>query len=311
VATSPWRNSVIDRAWPASSAVRSSRAAAGSGDGERTAREPLSADARADAWCHYAEALEFDSLARIGPQGRLYTSMGVDYEKARRFRDGFSGKLSDAELKELVGTSIEGFRRSSNHSTPSGSTEWRQLAQVLCLACYEGSAREDERNEGDFSGQPKHSVLVTDVPEPDSMPVSLTGLLDRYLKEGETDGKPSSTRKRWTPVFADLRKHLERDDAHGLAARDVRDWLDARSETLAPKTLNDVYFAALRAAMRWVLTRKDITTDPTPEVKRRKGKRVRAVKRASPTRKRRKFSRPRSCMSRRPMRGAMCGSFRR
>src|SRR4051794_28388477 len=100
---------------------------------------------------------------------------------------------------------------------------------------------------------------------------SLAGLLDCYLKEGESGGRPSSTRKRWTPVFNDLRKHLGHDDATGPKAEHLRGWLDARAGTLAPKILKDVHFAACRNEMG--VYEPHIQLTPTLEVASRKAKR--------------------------------------
>jgi hypothetical protein len=50
-----------------------------------------------------------------------YASFEVDYEGARRFRDGYSGKLSDDELEGLVGERLEEFKSLGNHTEKATS----------------------------------------------------------------------------------------------------------------------------------------------------------------------------------------------
>ncbi|MHA6685092.1 DUF6538 domain-containing protein [Mesorhizobium sp. A556] len=131
----------------------------------------------------YKTQTDFDAIARA--QDHRYAEMGVDPDEARRFRDGFAGKLSNTELGELVGDRIEHFRLKGFHNYARHSPEWRALAQDLCAAVYEGMAREDERNEGDFAGNPSHPVIVDATPEPETAPKGETimDLYDRYARE--------------------------------------------------------------------------------------------------------------------------------
>ena len=52
--------------------------------------------------------------ALIRAQHYQYAGFEVDYEGARRFRDGYSGKLPDDELERLVGERLEEFKSSAD-----------------------------------------------------------------------------------------------------------------------------------------------------------------------------------------------------
>ncbi|MCO6048382.1 site-specific integrase [Mesorhizobium sp. RP14(2022)] len=223
----------------------------------------------------YDEALMTDQAWRQSEFSKLYTLQQIDWDEARRFRDGFSGRLTDDEIQELVGLDVARFRKAGNHDAPFGSDEWRRIAQVICYARAQAFVRQDERNEGNFTGQPDTPFLADEPKEVNALPVSLLGLLDRYLKQTETGEQKSGARKRWTPVFQSLKHYLGHDDANRLTNEDVQGWLDACSKTLSPKTIKDVYFAALRAVMNWAVGNKKITVNPTLGVRRRKVNTVR------------------------------------
>ena len=52
--------------------------------------------------------------ALIRAQHYQYAGFEVDCEGARRFRDGYSGKLPDDELERLVGERLEEFKSSAD-----------------------------------------------------------------------------------------------------------------------------------------------------------------------------------------------------
>ncbi|TIV61848.1 hypothetical protein [Mesorhizobium sp.] len=89
---------------------------------------------------------------------------------------------------------VELLKTRGNTAAVKGSPEWRQLAQALCVATYEAMARQVERDEGDFTGEPAHPLLAKAEPVVLRDPVSLKGLLDDYLKvlERGGQGEPSS-----------------------------------------------------------------------------------------------------------------------
>jgi integrase len=113
----------------------------------------------------YRSQVEFDTEIRATPHAGAYARMGVDLDLARRYREGFSGTLSDNELDQLIGARVERARSDGMHNHAKFSDEWRVLAQALCLAMYEAMEREDERNNGNFNGTPSHPLIANAKPE--------------------------------------------------------------------------------------------------------------------------------------------------
>lgn len=226
------------------------RAAAAVGKRVVVGRYPLSAEELAHS--HYQGRLVFDEELRNA--NASYASMEVDSDLGREYRDGFSGKLNDDRLEELVGRQIERFRLLGNTEVTKGSDDWRALARALCISEYEALCRVDERNEGNFAGAPQHPMLAKAVEPPaPKTPAKITGLLDDYLREREADGKGREARRRWTPVFADLAKFVGHNDARRLTKQNVLDWKDARLKTLAAKTVSHVHLSALRTVLSWAV----------------------------------------------------------
>lgn len=223
----------------------------------------------------YQALLAFD--AEIRAHYHQYAGFEVDYEKGRRLRDGYAGKLSDDELQQLVGDRIERFKSLGNHAAAMGSVEWRLIAQALCVSTYEAMARQDERNDGDFTGNPSHPLLTAAQPaEDDRQPVPLKGLLTDYLDERAADGKGGEARRRWTPVFANLSKFIRHNDARKLTKRNLLDWKDASLRTLASKTVSDVYLASVRTVLKWAVNNDRLETNVAENVRIKVSKKQRS-----------------------------------
>lgn len=111
----------------------------------------------------YKSQIAFD--AEIREADHRYAQAGVDYDEARRFRDGYSGILSDDQLEEIVGARVSHHMAATGQRSPKGSDEWRTIAQALCASTYEARNRQDERDGGDFTGTPTHPLLIDVEPE--------------------------------------------------------------------------------------------------------------------------------------------------
>jgi integrase len=219
------------------------------------------------AFNDYQERIDFDAALRASDS--RYAPFGVDPDEARRYRDGFAGKLSDDELEELVGSRIALARLAGNTQAERGTDEWRMLAQALCVAKYEAMGREDERNEGDFTGSPAHPMLadVALVVEEEPEPISLDKLFADYSANRKKVGKGLEAVKRWAPVFADLRAYLGHDDVNKLTDDKVRAWRDEKLDTLSPTTIGKVYLPAIKTVLNWAIENKRITTNAAAEVR--------------------------------------------
>ena len=136
------------------------------------------------ATSHYAQRLAFDDLLRNDPR---YDSILIDDLLVQRLRDGMAGRLNDADLAELVGAKIERFRHSGNLTAQLGTDEWRHIARALCVAEYEALSRAVERDEGDFTGQPQHPMIINAQPPVDTpIPSKYQASLERLR------GKPAA-----------------------------------------------------------------------------------------------------------------------
>lgn len=229
--------------------------------------------------------------AELRAQDDRYAGFEVDPDEARRFRDGFAGKLSNSELAELVGDRIERFREAGHHDHAPNSPEWRALAQDLCAARYEGMAREAERTEGDFSGKPDHPTLANAIPEPETAPEGETimDLFDRYAREN-AKGITADTltqARRDVKLFADTIGNIP---PAKITGRHIGDWKDLlmqypvkaaeiaafrglsmrqiikKNETVKKPTISDRtvnrYLSAVGAFCDWLVTRRYLERNP-------------------------------------------------
>jgi hypothetical protein len=133
----------------------------------------------------YTARLEQDTNLR--ETNTAWASLGVDTDYASRLRDGMAGKLSDTELDELVGNRIAGFRDQGDTDVMIGSTDWRRLAIALCASEYEALERVAERDEGNFTGTPRHPVLQPlDEPER-AATADLLDLWEKYVAKRQKE----------------------------------------------------------------------------------------------------------------------------
>jgi integrase len=213
------------------------------------ARFPMAPPALAAS--HYEQRLAFDDQLRNDPR---YAAIGVDDQYAQLLRNGMSGKLTDAELMNLIGARIERFRFLGNVTAEPGSDEWRQIARALCVAEYEALSRVVERDEGDFTGKPSHPLIVNsqateDVPEP----VILSKLWSDYLATRMQAGFIKDGGKRQEPVIKSLRAFLKHNEAQRVTKKDLLLWRDhlLNVDKLSAKTINDIYLSTIRSLFSW------------------------------------------------------------
>lgn len=215
---------------------------------------------------NYQDRLAQDeALRNAGPH---WSSVPVDDLLAAQLRLGVAGKLSDAQLAELVEHRIERFRQIGNTTATIGSDEWRSLARYICVSEYEALARVAERDEGDFSGTPSHPMLANAQPEADPLPpVSIKGLLADYIAAKKLIGKAKETEKRWKPVFDDLVKFISHNDARRLTKQNLIQWRDERVKILSAKTVADVYLAAVRTVLNWAKSNDRLAVNVAEDVR--------------------------------------------
>ncbi len=219
---------------------------------------------------HYLERLSFDEEIRNSP---LFSMIGIDALLVQRLREGAAGRSSDAELQELLGREIERFRALGHHDAEPGSNEWRMIARVLAVAELEALERVSERDEGDFTGEPKSAVVRdTELPEKTDQPVSLKRLWADYVHSRVQAGFMRDNGKRARPVIDSLAKFLKHDDARRLTKRNLLAWRDHLMNELSAKTVNDIYLSSIRSLFRWAVENDRLQENVAANVRQPKPK---------------------------------------
>lgn len=201
------------------------------GKAPKAAPYPLTA--QQIAFRDYQSQITFD--AEIRAHDPRYAQMGMDADEGRRFRDGFAGRLTDDELSELVGARLERARLAGNTDAVRGTPEWRALAQALCVASYEAMLRQDERDEGDFTGEPSHPLLVNAAPVGNERePVTFDSIIDDEVKRRARgkDAKPlpDRTAKKYRDDCAAFAKWRKSKDAQTVTAAEGKAWIEAMQD---------------------------------------------------------------------------------
>lgn len=110
------------------------------------------------ALSHYRQRMEADTQLRNDPR---YASIPINDLFVSNLKEAIAGRLSDADLAQLIGYEVECFRASGNLTALQGSNEWKPVARTICMAELEALQRVFERDEGDFSGEVTSPVLKT------------------------------------------------------------------------------------------------------------------------------------------------------
>lgn len=134
-----------------------------------------------------------------------------------------------------------------------------------------------KRDEGDYSGEPQHPLLRNADPVVDDLPpVSLQGLFRDYNASRQLVGKGIEAERRWKPVFESLGKHLRHDDARRITKSDLIQWRDTLLLKLSPKTVSDVYLAAVRTVLSWAVRENRLGENPAENVRQQVNKKPRS-----------------------------------
>ncbi len=204
----------------------------------------------------YQNQIDFD--AEIRAHDHRYAKFDLDPDEARRYRDGLAGKLSDDELEEIVGARIKLVRLAGNTDAIKGTSEWRALAQALCVSSYEAMVREDERNEGNFIGKPTHPLLADAAPiyndEPD--PITFDNIIDDEVKR-RARGKnakplPDRTAKKYRDHCAAFAKWRKSKNALTVTAMEGKSWIESLQDAgeLSNRTVKAM-LQNIRTVMNW------------------------------------------------------------
>ncbi len=221
------------------------------------AREPsYPLTAKQIALRDYESQIVFD--AEIRAHDHNYAQFEVDADIATMFRDGYSGKLTDDELDRIVGTRVRRAQLRGNTIAEKGAPEWREIARALCISGYEAMARQYERNEGDFNGQPSHPLLSAAIQE-EAAPahiVTFDQIIDDETKR-RSRGKnakplPERTVKKYRDAAKEFAKHRKSNNAATVTAIEGKRWIEAMQD--AGENSNRTVkakFQNVRTVMNW------------------------------------------------------------
>lgn len=227
----------------------------------------------------YSELLANDDAFRnVSPEKggvtkpQLNEAFGEGREKA--LRRVVSGAASDEEMAAIVGIDIDILRERGHVHVSPKSGQWRELARIFASVHLEALARSRERDRGDYSGKPTLPLLSASAP-PEALndPVPLRELFKQYIIELKLSGKGHGAEQRWRPVFDRLVAFLGHDDAARVTRDDLQRWRGTLSApttgmpSLAPRTIKDVYFAAVKAVLTWAFDNGRIVSNPATKIK--------------------------------------------
>jgi integrase len=189
-------------------------------------------------------------------------------------RQAVHGTVEDEELDALIGWAVDAFDAKGTPVPPRGTKAWRDLALALAAAQLEAHDLATKRDAGDWEAVPKNTMLMGAEP-PGSKRVGIDDLFSGYMAELAAVGKGKEAKTRWRPVFDRLKQHLGHDDAARMSRADFVAWKDALvAGGLAPKTIRDVYLAAVKAVVKWAVVNGKLKEDPTRDVQLKTARRV-------------------------------------
>lgn len=232
---------------------------------------------------HYAQRLILDDELRT--DWRYASSGFIDDQLIADLRDAIAGKLDDIRLNRLIGEQVERFRALGNLDAQPGSDEWRGIARALCVAELEALSRVAERDEGDFTGKPKHPLIVNAVPpEDEPQPVNMKSLFKDYISARQALGKHKDGAGGWEAAILHLIKFLGHANARRITKRNLLDWRDKlMAEGKSPKTIANKYLAAVRAMLRWAFENDRLPTNEAEAVRQQVSKAQRTRERGYTT----------------------------
>ncbi len=217
------------------------------------------------AHTHYGEELAIDESVRNIPG--LYTSLPFSRPvRAEGLRRVAAGIAPADETEALIGWAVDKFAAREGRETPFEPAERQSIARTLALVQLELIEREAERDRGDFNGTPALPILQRPIEEPAPEPVKLQDLFDAHFRELEIQGAGAEAKRRWQPVFDDLRTFLKHSDARKITPEKLEEWKDSLMDRLKPKTIKDVYFAAVRAVFRTAFKARKLPSNPAADL---------------------------------------------
>ncbi|MCC3245212.1 site-specific integrase [Methylocystis sp. WRRC1] len=244
----------------------------------KPSRRPLSQAALAHLL--YQELLAVDDESRNVSSDRTGVTMPdlnklFASERAMILRKIVSGAASDDEIAANVGAWIETFRERGYVDAPPASRQWRELARMFASVHIEALSRSTERDDGDYSGKTAFPLLTGQAPHETSADAApLWDLFNDYIADLKASGGGRVAERRWRPVFDNLIEFLGHDDAARITRADMRNWRRKLQSKLAPRTIKNVYFAAVKTVLNWAVNEDRLSANPLAGMTFRRDKEV-------------------------------------
>jgi len=219
------------------------------------------------AQAHYGEELAIDDSIRNDPE--LYADLSWSrLVRIAKLKQLVAGACSSYDAAALIGWAVDDFANREGREIAQGTIEWHKIARMLAQVQLEIIERQTERDTGDYNGLPALPVLKQpiEVLEPEPEPLKLQDLFEAHFRELDIQGAGAEAKRRWQPVFDDLRAFLKHSDARRITPEKLDEWKENLMGRLKPKTIKDVYFAAVRAVLRSAVKARKLPSNPAADL---------------------------------------------
>ncbi|WP_314948850.1 site-specific integrase [Bradyrhizobium cosmicum] len=183
------------------------------------------------------------------------------------FKD--DGERRDADVENRFGGIVDATLRREAVLTTEDS-RW-QVIEAVARDLTEGVKKLARNADGDFTADtygnrfPPPTDLLQGISQTGK---SLTALADAWHTAAVARGVRQRDARRWRAVVLRFKEWLTYDDLSRITPQKVQAWGDERSAAgVAPKTINDTDFAALRAVFGWGRQRDWLATNPAKEAR--------------------------------------------
>lgn len=230
---------------------------------------------------HYQERIAADLVFRRS--GPTWASIGIDDGYVRDLRAVLAGRMTDLEVEQVLGDTIDRYRLRGNIIAEPRTAEWREKAQTIAGAELHALERMSERDDGADPNEQIHPAHLLPLPvqelENTIEPLSLIGLLEDHLRALERQGRGRGGRRAYPPVFKDLLSFIQThrglrgrtvrqaDDARRLTSQELTAWRDEKLATLAAKTVKNKHIAAVKAVFQRAVEDHKLENNPALLVK--------------------------------------------
>lgn len=194
-------------------------------EGLRTRREIREADFAAATWSHYSDELEIDARGRA--HSPVEPALAGVTQSIRSFHTRTLREHLGRGETLLIEWAADAYIAKEGLTVARGTLQYRELCLRLMRAQIEANARLDERDEGNYAGQPADPAvmpLVGDLRAVAKPGETIRELLEQYARENPNRIAAATLNqaRRDIGTFIDLRG--EQFPVGGIDKKSVREW---------------------------------------------------------------------------------------